>query len=126
MGIFTRLKALGARHKKSILIALVLEIFVKFYQKKLFRKVTAPFFNKTREPIGWVFVGGCYNSGTTLVKNIILLHHSVSGMPIEGDQFSDALADFETGGWARCMYGNKNLIDQSRVDSVLDLSLIHI
>lgn len=52
-------------------------------------------------PDQWVFVIGCYNSGTTLLDRIIQAHPAVSGLPIEGAFMSDALPVPEEFGWTR-------------------------
>ena len=53
-----------------------------------------------------MFVTGCYNAGTTVVKNAIGLHPDVSSAPVEGDVLTSAMPNFEQGGFPRGMYGN--------------------
>jgi hypothetical protein len=43
------------------------------------------------QPGKWVFILGCYNSGTTLLHQLLSLHPSVGAMPLEGRQFTDEL-----------------------------------
>jgi len=84
-----------------------------FPLKELPRKT----FNKIREnrqlqmaavPLGhqlnprrWVFVVGCYNSGTTLLSNILCAHTEIGGLPVEGVNLSDSLPRPEEFGWTR-------------------------
>jgi len=41
---------------------------------------------------------GCFNSGTTLLQNILNCHPEISGMPREGVRFTDVLSDLEENG----------------------------
>lgn len=51
-----------------------------------------PIFKDMQSNKKWLFVLGCYNSGTTLLEKLIGVHPDVSGMPMEGqfctDQFT--------------------------------------
>ena len=42
-------------------------------------------------PQKWVFIVGCYNSGTTLVHDVLASHSSVGSMPGEGQFYTDEL-----------------------------------
>lgn len=46
---------------------------------------------KEPNPEKWVFIIGCFNSGTTLLSNILALHPSIGTMPFEGQVFTDEL-----------------------------------
>ena len=49
-------------------------------------------------PEKWVFVVGCYNSGTTLIRKILGAHPSVSILPAEGQYLTDQFpSDHEIG-----------------------------
>ena len=52
-------------------------------------------------PEKWVFVVGCYNSGTTLLANLLEAHPAVSGLAREGVELTDALRRPELVGWPR-------------------------
>jgi hypothetical protein len=43
------------------------------------------------EPGKWVFIVGCYNSGTTLLHQLLSSHPEIGSMPNEGQFFSDVL-----------------------------------
>lgn len=49
----------------------------------------------------WVFVLGCYNSGTTLLAEMLQSHPSFGGLPTEGAFLTDALPYPERLGWPR-------------------------
>lgn len=42
-------------------------------------------------PEKWVFILGCYNSGTTLLHDVLSAHPAVGSMPREGQFFTDQL-----------------------------------
>lgn len=49
-------------------------------------------------PEKWVFIVGCYNSGTTLLHNLLAAHPHIGSMPNEGQFYSSQLprgADFD-------------------------------
>jgi hypothetical protein len=49
-------------------------------------------------PKKWVFVVGCYNSGTELLASLLGSHASISALPTEGQFLTDQfLADYELG-----------------------------
>ncbi len=64
------------------------------------RRLLLPFASEPT-PDRWIFVLGCYNSGTSLLSRILASHPQVSGMPDEGIYFTDALPFPEQFGWPR-------------------------
>jgi hypothetical protein len=49
-------------------------------------------------PYAWAFVIGCYNSGTTLLANLLSAHPDISALPTEGQFITDQLPkDFAVG-----------------------------
>jgi len=48
-------------------------------------------FIREPQPRKWVFILGCYNSGTTLLHEILARHASVGSMPAEGQEFTRQL-----------------------------------
>lgn len=50
------------------------------------------------KPQKWVFIVGCYNSGTTLLAELMSRHPEISGMPTEGHFVTDQfIKDFDIG-----------------------------
>lgn len=49
----------------------------------------------------WVFVLGCYNSGTTLLQRLMQVHPDIAAMPAEGVAFTDVIVRPEEYGWTR-------------------------
>ena len=49
-------------------------------------------------PDKWIFVVGCYNSGTTLLAEVLASHPLISGLPAEGQYLTDQFpSDHEIG-----------------------------
>jgi hypothetical protein len=48
-------------------------------------------FMKAPEPEKWVFILGCYNSGTTLLHKLLATHSDIGSMPNEGQFYSSQL-----------------------------------
>ncbi|MCH4823803.1 sulfotransferase [Gramella lutea] len=55
----------------------------------------------TLENKKWVFILGCYNSGTTLLNQILANHPQISGLPDEGVMLTSELLKPEDFGWRR-------------------------
>jgi hypothetical protein len=72
--------------------------FLRLYRKRLIRSVVRPFWPAAK-PEKWLFVVGCYNSGTTLLADLINLHPNVSGLPVEGVAITSHLKRPEDFGW---------------------------
>jgi len=111
MGSFSRI---AHRHRMPLWKALVFELFVRAWSRPSLRSVLRiPF--RAREPESWIFVVGSYNAGTTIVKDVILAHPQVAGMPVEGDTLTSALDDFESDAFPRGMFANVERIRAARV-----------
>lgn len=65
-------------------------------------------FSRVRTPQTWVFMGGSYNSGTTIIREIIGSHPDVATLPREGVELTDAFPDLEKDGWVRMWHRNAN------------------
>lgn len=48
-------------------------------------------FGPSPAPLKWVFLVGCYNSGTTLLHDLLASHPMIGSMPDEGQFFTDQL-----------------------------------
>ncbi len=50
------------------------------------------------KPKKWVFIVGCYNSGTTLLHELLSTHKQISGLPTEGQFLTDQFdSDYQLG-----------------------------
>lgn len=121
--MYLKFKKTAKRHRMGFAKAFFYEIFVRLYRMSAIRLFFRPFFTNNK-PSGWFFLVGCYNSGTTVIKDAVALHPMIATAPIEGDNFTSELSNFEGGGWPRCMASNSFLIEKHRNDDVLDASSI--
>ncbi len=71
-----------------------------------------------REPVdkSWVFVLGCYNSGTTLLAEILQAHERLDGMRNEGAFLTDSLPYPEKLGWPRMWCRCEDKLKEARLD----------
>lgn len=100
--IVNRIMALSQRHQMPPIKAIFYELFIRLYEHPLIRPTLKLFISK-KQPAQINFVMGCYNSGTTVVKNAIALHPDIATAPVEGDLLTCSLLSYEKGGWPRCM-----------------------
>ena len=91
-----------ARHQTFLGMLLTL------YSKDWFRAAVRPFLPKPTNKT-YVFVIGCYSSGTTLLDNILSAHEEISNLPSEGQVLTGQLSAPEDFGWNRmwCMCQDK-------------------
>ena len=102
------------------------------YNKKLsslLHKVTArfrknPVYSYILEKTGkelenkkWIFIVGCYNSGTTLLNQIMADHPQISGLPDEGVMLTNKLVKPEDFGWRRMWHKCEREIERAVPDS---------
>ncbi len=104
-----KIKKLEHKHRSTFLMSVMHEGFIRIYRNNLFRR-TYQLFSKSTQPKNIIFLVGCYNSGTTVTKNVIALHPNISSAPIEGDELTSEITNLEKGGWHRCLYGNQRSI----------------
>lgn len=79
------------------------------FSTKLVRKLrTSPLVQRVLTPFGsvpkpkrWIFVLGCYNSGTTLLAAVLGSHPEIAPLPQEGVFLTDALPPPERWRWSR-------------------------
>lgn len=70
-------------------------------------------FGRDLKPDRWIFIVGCYNSGTTLLNAILSTHDRIGGLDCEGVVLTDALPRPEEFGWTRMWY---RCFDQMRLE----------
>ncbi len=58
-------------------------------------------FSSEPRPDKWIFIIGCYNSGTTLLARLLEKHSKIWTLPGEGVAFTDVLTRPEEFGWPR-------------------------
>lgn len=78
-------------------------IFNRIITKNIMHKLVLPF-GRDIKAKKWIFVIGCYNSGTTLLASILREHPLMCGLPNEGVFLTDVLRSPEEYGWPRMWY----------------------
>ena len=73
------------------------ELFVRAWSRAKVRKLASTFISDY-EPKKWIFLVGCYNSGTTILQKILNAHPSIAGIPREGVRFTNVLSNLEEHG----------------------------
>jgi hypothetical protein len=67
---------------------------------KAFRQAATPL-APIPNPDRWIFIIGCYNSGTTLLKSILAEHEDITQLPSRGGAYAEELEWPEQYGWTR-------------------------
>ena len=85
-------------------------------QSTIIPRLLTPFGNEL-QPDRWIFIIGCNNSGTTLLKSILTKHPLIAGFTREGVYLTDRLPFPEQFGWPRmwCQCLDKVRIDAEKV-----------
>lgn len=106
-------KSVGQRHGLPVLAALLYEAFIRSYGNRIFRKFASFFIRRSHARRKFAFILGCYNSGTTLVKQCVCAHPLVSTTPVE-TPFLSSISTYQETGWGRALYGNVARIEADR------------
>lgn len=61
----------------------------------------AAYLGRDLNPDRWIFVVGCYNSGTTILSRVLGEHPRIGTLPDEGTFYTDVLPAPEDFGWTR-------------------------
>lgn len=72
----------------------------RFARSRLGKRVLAKV-GRSIDDKQWVFILGCYNSGTTLLQRLMQSHPDIAVMPAEGVAFTDVIVRPEEYGWTR-------------------------
>lgn len=81
----------------TIVSGLAEEAFVRAWSHEQVRAL-ARSIHPVRHPKTWVFLVGCFNSGTTLLQHILGAHPEIAGLPREGVRFTSVLSNLEANG----------------------------
>jgi len=106
----SRLHRFMARNEGHLWRGLYRESLGKVYRKPALRGFIRPFI-PIRHPQKWLFLVGCFNSGTTILRKLVESHPEISSFSREGAKLTNAFPDLETGGWPRMMYVNRDKWD---------------
>ena len=93
---------------------------IKLHRHDLTRALANPFFRKGLPERPWVFILGCYNSGTTLLNRLLSAHPRISGLPVEGVALTNVLHSPEEYGWTRMWLECREKVELARTDAGAD------
>ncbi len=102
----SRWQRFAARNEGRLVSGFVREGLGKLWLRPGFRRAVRPFLRE-KTPEKWLFVVGCFNSGTTILRRLLESHPDISAMVREGAKLTDAFPDLEAGGWPRMMFANR-------------------
>lgn len=110
-----RIKAFIERNRGSVLRNAIRQTSVRLWVRfKLWNSLGRLF--KPRWPDQWVFMGGCYNSGTTILREMLSAHPEIASLPREGVELTSVFPDLEMNGWQRMSHRNAALADLEGID----------
>ena len=85
----------------------------KTLKTRMGQRILAPL-GRDLSPERWIFLVGCYNSGTTLLRSLLAQHRDIAALPSEGVKLTDALPRPEDFGWHRMWC---ECLDQMRLEA---------
>lgn len=117
MALRTRILAFAERNRGALFRNAFRQMAVRLWIRFRMWRVLGPLL-PAREPETWVFMGGCYNSGTTILREMIGAHPEVASLPREGVEMTETFPDLESDGWIRMWFRNAKAADLSDRDPV--------
>ncbi|MBV7380168.1 sulfotransferase family protein [Maritimibacter dapengensis] len=115
MGITARAMAFTERNRGALVANAWRQALVRPWVRfRLWTSVGRLF--APRLPDRWLFIGGCYNSGTTILREMLGAHPEIGTLPREGVELTSVFPDIEQGGWQRMWHRNADLTDLSHAD----------
>jgi hypothetical protein len=102
------------------------KVYSRYRKSKLVSGLFS-FFGKELKPKKWVFIIGCYNSGTTLLTEIFEKNNQLNVLPDEGVMLTNQLPRPEDYGWQRMwsQCEEKMLIDEHKATEAARITKRH-
>lgn len=116
MGLGIRIRNFAARNRGGLLRNALRETAARLWISVRGWQLLHPIL-PDRQPHHWVFMGGCYNSGTTILREILGSHPEIATLPREGVRLTSAFPDLEAGGWQRMWFRNAKSTDLNGFDA---------
>ena len=104
-----------------------LEFLHKVTARLKYNPIWSEFLYRTGKDIknkNWIFICGCYNSGTTLLDQILATHPQISGLPDEGVMLTDRLVRPEDYQWRRMWSECEKEMSDSKLNSTISSARI--
>lgn len=93
-----RIKRFVERNEGRVARVAVRSLALRAYLHEGVRRMVRPVAPR-RVPARWAFLVGCYNSGTTIFKDLISAHPEIRTLPVEGARLTSVLPMPENFGW---------------------------
>lgn len=100
----------------------LIDKFLRKNMKYLVRCYSVPFFRRVLSSTvhvqnnkSYIFIVGCYNSGTTLLDYLLKEHDEISGLITEGQALTGELYAPEDFGWNRMWHMCQNMLEISQL-----------
>ena len=106
--LYARFRRFTTRNEGRIVSSAWNHTVGRIYAKPWIRRGLTALLPRPREPRDWAFLVGCYNSGTTILRDVLDAHPLVSTLPREGVKLTDAFPDLQAGGWIRMLLRNRD------------------
>lgn len=108
MSALDRLHRFRKRNEGAVARKAVHDMLARAWMRPSVRRIARlPF--RPRQPRHWIFAAGCYNSGTTILREILGAHPEIASLPREGVRMTDAFPELEAKGWKRMWHRNAEL-----------------
>jgi len=95
------------------------KVIIRAYQKSLLRPLFFPLQNDLPGK-KFVFIVGCYNSGTSVLSHILASHPEISSLPSEGAVLTSGLTRSEDYGWPRMWHMCEDKVREDENSTVPD------
>ena len=115
--VANRIRRLTNDHQKPLSRALGRELIGVAARRPRIRKaMNAWTARDIATPLGTIFLCGCYNSGTTIVREMLGSHRAVSSMPREGVVYTRRLTSHSNGRWSRFWPDRRSVVEADHRD----------
>lgn len=115
MTLGSRIGSFRNRQGGRLIRGLLREGAVRLWVRLRLWRIIGPV-SPSRQPQRWVFMGGCYNSGTTILREILGAHPEIATLPREGVRLTSAFPDLSADGWQRMWYRHAEKTELQGVD----------
>lgn len=111
----SKLSRLTVDFQKPVVSSIFRELAAVLMRSSVFRRSVKPLIRQSK-PERLVFVCGCYNSGTTILREIIGSHRQVASMPREGVVYTSRLTSHSSGDWTRFWPSTESIFLSNKQD----------
>ena len=115
LGLTARVRRFASRNQGRLASSAWTWFVGRAYAQPITRRLVSRAF-PARQPEKWAFLVGCYNSGTTILREVLGAHPSIGTLPREGVVLTDRFPDLQADGWTRMLLRNRAKWEMPRND----------